>query len=95
MELLMDDELFDAIGEGDGFRFVGEGADGGPKWMIFECPWTGQDCRIALRPNQTLANGASWSWDGNREAPTINPSINCGGCGWHGFVRGGKFEPAK
>lgn len=30
-----------------------------------------------------------WDWDGNREAPTFNPSINCGGC-WHGYIRAGR-----
>lgn len=32
-----------------------------------------------------------WDWDGNRENPTFNPSINCEGhCGWHGYIRGGR-----
>lgn len=32
-----------------------------------------------------------WDWDGNRENPTLSPSINCEGhCGWHGYVRGGR-----
>lgn len=31
-----------------------------------------------------------WDWDGNREAPTFAPSINCEKhCGWHGYIRGG------
>ena len=32
-----------------------------------------------------------WDWDGNREAPTFSPSINCeANCGWHGFLRTGR-----
>jgi hypothetical protein len=34
-----------------------------------------------------------WDWDGNRDAPTMHPSINCGGhCGWHGYIRKGRCE---
>ena len=34
---------------------------------------------------------AQWDWDGNREAPTFTPSINCeGNCGWHGYIRNGR-----
>lgn len=30
------------------------------------------------------AEGCMWQWDGNLEAPTISPSIDCqGGCGRH------------
>lgn len=32
-----------------------------------------------------------WQWDGNREAPTLTPSINVVGR-WHGFLRNGKLE---
>ena len=38
-------------------------------------------------------NGGSpqWDWDGNREAPTFSPSINCEKhCGWHGYIRNGR-----
>lgn len=33
---------------------------------------------------------AQWTWDGNREAPTFTPSINCGDCGWHGYIENGR-----
>ena len=41
-------------------------------------------------------SAASWEWDGNREAPTLSPSIlNHGRAGeparWHGFLRAGKL----
>lgn len=32
-----------------------------------------------------------WLWDGNKEAPTLSPSINVIGR-WHGFLRAGKIE---
>ena len=32
-----------------------------------------------------------WDWDGNAEAPTLSPSINCERhCGWHGYIRAGR-----
>jgi len=35
----------------------------------------------------------AWNWDGNREAPTLTPSINVIGV-WHGYLRAGKLETA-
>lgn len=35
-----------------------------------------------------------WQWDGNRQSPTVTPSIrSLGGsrAGWHGWLRAGKF----
>lgn len=78
------------------FSFHGSDTAGRPKWMAFPCqgqPPRGT-CQIALRPEQKNAVGASWRWDGNREAPTITPSINCEKiCGWHGYITAGKFSP--
>ena len=34
-----------------------------------------------------------WGWDGNREMPTITPSINVIGR-WHGWLRQGKLVTA-
>ena len=36
-------------------------------------------------------NPGHWGWDGNREAPTITPSINVIGR-WHGYLRVGRLE---
>lgn len=34
---------------------------------------------------------AQWDWDGNAEAPTFSPSVNCeSACGWHGYIRAGR-----
>lgn len=35
--------------------------------------------------------GPRWQWDGNRESPTLSPSLHCIGH-WHGFLRNGRFE---
>ena len=33
-------------------------------------------------------SGEHWGWDGNEDAPTLKPSIQCIGH-WHGWVRDG------
>lgn len=40
-----------------------------------------------------------WDWDGNKEAPTLSPSILVHGASgqadkWHGYLRAGKLENA-
>lgn len=73
-----------------------------PKWIRFGCPRGHGECSVPIFP-QTGANGHSWKWDGNRESPTLTPSINClahnpenpaekyAGCGWHGHLVAGVF----
>jgi len=34
-----------------------------------------------------------WQWDGNKEAPTLTPSIDVHGI-WHGWLRGGTLVEA-
>ena len=42
-------------------------------------------------PQNQNGGRAQWDWDGNREAPTLSPSINCEShCGWHGYIRAGR-----
>lgn len=64
----------------------------------FQCPLHKRRCsglviagRTDLKRDPNSQNGgvAQWDWDGNREQPTFNPSINCGGC-WHGYIRAGR-----
>lgn len=63
----------------------------------FRCPM-GNPCeglliagRSVIKRNGENKNGgvAQWDWNGNREAPTFSPSINCRGC-WHGYIREGR-----
>jgi Family of unknown function (DUF6527) len=66
--------------------------DGEPRRMFwFTCPRKpGKACAVPLLPARN-PNGAGWAWDGDTDAPTLTPSINCvGGCGWHGFITDGK-----
>lgn len=82
------------FGEVTNFEFIGDDGQGNPKWMRFPCQRDGGECQIALRPSQTNGKGASWQWDGDRDKPTITPSINCEKiCGWHGHITKGEFKP--
>ena len=35
-----------------------------------------------------------WQWDGNREAPTLTPSLNWVGV-WHGYMTKGELKEVK
>ena len=70
----------------------GDGARKKVMWLEFPCQGKSGSCHIAIRPNKNIV-GASWEWDGDWNAPTICPSVNCEQvCGWHGFIVRGKFQ---
>lgn len=79
-------------------RWVTDGADGQPgdfwfmegdKWLGFNCPDCGEPAVIPIRLSVEMTR-KGWTWDGNREAPTLTPSImRMSGCRWHGFLQGG------
>ncbi len=72
--------------------------------IAFKCP-NGRFCSVLIGPQfvQRPEKGKCniWAWDGNKESPTITPSINCvthdedgqptGCCGWHGFITNGEI----
>lgn len=66
-------------------------ADNGQVWMNAMFPGDNLAC-LPIRPMvDSKANGGhSWEWDGNREKPTLNPSVHAVGC-WHGWVRSGRM----
>jgi hypothetical protein len=57
----------------------------------FNCPkHKGRSCEgLLIRGKGNDAPGKTWIWDGKRDAPTFQPSINCEGC-WHGYIRNGR-----
>lgn len=74
---------------------VGEGLE---QAFSFQCPKYDRRCgdlvitgRTELKRDGENKNGgtAQWDWDGNRDAPTFGPSVNCKGC-WHGYIRKGR-----
>lgn len=53
--------------------------------------------RLPIGLNEKPAAEPSWSWDGNRTAPTLQPSVwfmkNSGRADeWHGWIRNGRME---
>lgn len=65
----------------------------------FNCPFRDKRCEglvIAGRTKQPRhpqgkhGGSAQWDWDGNRDQPTFSPSVNCGVCHWHGYIRKGR-----
>jgi hypothetical protein len=72
------------------------GRYGGPEDAVgaldFICPCgCGTVHAIRIRPCE---DRPSWEWDGNRDKPTLKPSIQCNTpCKWHGYLTAGVFEP--
>lgn len=57
--------------------------------LFFACPRReGHECHVLLKP--WPVNAPTWTLTGDEAAPTLEPSISCGDCGWHGFIRSGK-----
>lgn len=63
-----------------------------PARILFICPCgCGDHTGVPVRPESTP--GPVWTWDGNRDAPTLTPSLQrVGGCNWHGFLTAGEFR---
>lgn len=74
---------------GDAFTIVG---------LHFVCPGgcgAGGYCRID-NPQSEERGPPRWSWNGERQRPTLRPSILRPlpmACGWHGYLTDGVFTP--
>jgi hypothetical protein len=72
------------------FRCVRQTREQCAKLLIAEGPYS---LSHGIKRDGQNQNGgrAQWDWDGNRDAPTFAPSVNCeSGCGWHGYIRRGR-----
>lgn len=59
------------------------------QWLQFIC-----SCGCGRFFRLPLFKPHGWTWDGNRERPTITPSIRqLNGCKWHGHLRAGVWQP--
>lgn len=72
--------------------------DQAPIYFGFSCPkrTNGYMCSgLIIRGNPAgyAPTNKTWVWDGNREAPTFSPSINCIDCS-HGFIEKGIWRDA-
>lgn len=43
---------------------------------------------LPVRTDDQQRDKRSWIWNGDKELPTLSPSLHCVGL-WHGWVRGG------
>lgn len=75
--------------------------DPGKVSLLFVCPCGCGD--IVTVAASSVAGGDTedstgrpcWHWNGDREHPTLTPSIQYAlGCRWHGWLRGGVFVGA-
>lgn len=87
------------------FRYTtlyGEPDDAPPSGMNFKCP-CGCGSIHGARFRSVEPSAAVWTWDGNREKPTVAPSlglhpsheghsVGADGYHWHGFLKAGVFE---
>lgn len=60
--------------------------DDRPDGLNFWCPCgCGAFLGVSFEPGR-------WTWDGNREVPTVTPSIlHTDDCRWHGYLTAGEF----
>lgn len=61
--------------------------------LIYVCPCgCGTITSISVIP---MDNHPVWTWNGDREKPTLSPSIlRKDGCKWHGFLISGEWRKA-
>lgn len=51
-----------------------------------------KNCVVRITTGQ--AAHPVWHWDGNKDEPTLTPSIGCDQrCGWHGHLTKGEILP--
>lgn len=64
--------------------------DGSIAGFNFRCPCGA--CRHVgtVRFQPPASHG--WTWNGNRDAPTIHPSVDLNKGHWHGWLRAGVWE---
>jgi hypothetical protein len=58
------------------------------------CPCGCGDVRaIPIKAGEYVKGLPFWGWDGNRDSPTLIPSIkHMDGCKWHGHLSAGVWE---
>lgn len=63
-------------------------------WFLCPCG-CGAASRITVgHRHKPRAHGPTWEWNGSTTEPTLQPSVNQTGCGWHGWLRDGYWEVA-
>lgn len=64
--------------------------------LHYKCPCCGRHGYLPLNRDRAATQQPSWDWNGDVQNPTLSPSIlsqtSRGGCGWHGYLRSGRWE---
>lgn len=77
-----------------GEYFFGREVDGDTEYDVIYMrhPRSTTPCRLPLNVGKTKDRGDTWQWDGNRDCPTLKPSISHRKPGgWHGYLTAGRF----
>ena len=76
-----------------GWFRVEDGA-AGHAWLQYNCPCgCGSVGQIHMVPTGTPHDSRTWEWDGNRERPTLSPSIRRTiDCKFHGHLQAGVWS---
>lgn len=105
------DDILDSTAAGS-FKYTGLYGveEGGPFGLQFRCPCgcgaihgVAFDNRPADWGSDSQRKNPQWHWDGNRDKPTLAPSlglhrshdgqsVGADGYHWHGYLRAGVFE---
>lgn len=65
----------------------GEKKSGWDMWFV--CP-----CGCGNCSHIPLNHSGGWNWDGNKEQPTLTPSVQkLVSCSWHGYLTKGVWSP--
>ena len=81
------EEIDEVRAKAGAFEFYRD-KDGDPAGMIYCCPCgCGATGALAFRPRPS----PSWGWNGNREKPTLSPSVHHVGH-WHGYLTDGVWR---
>lgn len=94
-------QVDEAANESAGWSDIGHGVE--IKRVIFEGQWAGIEWRHPTPKSGTRCSGGFVNFAGrymadgwkleSEEPLTLSPSLLCRGCGCHGHIRGGKWEP--
>ena len=60
-----------------------------PASILFICP-----CGCGEIGGLHIDGIRGWTWDQNKEEPTLTPSIKMTNCGWHGYLTKGEWITA-
>ena len=91
-------EKYDDLKKPGDFLFTTRHGSEAPAGMMFCCPGCGTIGHLRIYPDDAVdghdMEHPSWRWNGNRNEPTLTPSIQkTSGCLWRGYLRAGVFEP--